>query len=579
MINGGSLINTKTIAALAAANGSAETDVGIISAVTNSGTIEAVAAASGTADTSIDGGNVVTGGTFTNIGAMKASAASKDSDAELNIGLHTKGNSLTNSGTMAALASAGGQAFMGVLLDVSSANLTNAGSGTIEAVATSGGTADGTISPEFGSNTLTNLGTIVASATGGSTAYMELEFGGFATDSIINFGTIAARATAKSYAEADVYGGSVVNAGTIEALANSAGASPHGAFVYLSGTVNNTSGLILASETGGSAAVDINSATISGGMLKTSGAQAAIYANGAFVGGVMIAAGSLIEETSGAALMLDSATIGSGAIVETASGGTAIVSGSVSNSGTLFASGSGSLVEIVNGAVVSGGVAEVGNGVVEITGSSGENVRFLSGGSGGLEIADTQSHTSAFSGRVSGFGGSGHSNQTQFIDLISVTSALGAITSSYVSGNAGNTSGTLFVSSGGHLVAAIELVGAYSAGDFHVTSGISSTVAITDPGVVNGGSVEIRPAQAFPQHGIDLPDIAFGAQTTLAYSGNSIAPDDSLGVTDARHAATIALLGNYMAGSFATQRRRGRHIDFGTPQPEQQSLLTHPPHG
>ena len=66
------------------------------------------------------------------------------------------------------------------------------------------------------------------------------------------------------------------------------------------------------------------------------------------------------------------------------------------------------------------------------------------------------------------------------------------------------------------------MVGAYTLTDFHVGSGISGTIEITDPGVVDGGSVEIRPAQAFPQHGVDLPDIAFGAQTTLAYA--AIAP-------------------------------------------------------
>jgi hypothetical protein len=56
---------------------------------------------------------------------------------------------------------------------------------------------------------------------------------------------------------------------------------------------------------------------------------------------------------------------------------------------------------------------------------------------------------------VSGFGGVNHSNHKQFIDLISVTSGAG-IALSYTSGNVGNTSGTLTVSSGGHLVASIE---------------------------------------------------------------------------------------------------------------------------
>jgi hypothetical protein len=88
-------------------------------------------------------------------------------------------------------------------------------------------------------------------------------------------------------------------------------------------------------------------------------------------------------------------------------GGTAIVSGTVTNGGTLFASAAGDLVEIASGAVVNGGVALIGNGIVDIAGSSGESVKFLSNGIGGLRIADTSGHTSAFSGRVSGFGGFG----------------------------------------------------------------------------------------------------------------------------------------------------------------------------
>jgi hypothetical protein len=53
------------------------------------------------------------------------------------------------------------------------------------------------------------------------------------------------------------------------------------------------------------------------------------------------------------------------------------------------------------------------------------------------------------------------------------------ITSSYIPANA--TSGTLFVSSGGTLVAAIKMAGSYSAGDFRITAGPFNTVLITDP--------------------------------------------------------------------------------------------------
>jgi hypothetical protein len=230
-------------------------------------------------------------------------------------------------------------------------------------------------------------------------------------------------------------------------------------------------------------------------------------------------------------------SIDAGGTVKTANGGTAIVSGTIANSGTLIASGTGSLLEIDSSAVVSGGAVVVGNGIVDVLFGGTADVRFLSTGSGGLEIADTNVTSNAFTGRVSGFGGVNHANHKQFIDLVSVTSAPNMISLSYVSANAANTSGTLFVSSGGVRVAAITMVGHYASANFHITAGTDGTVAITDPSVPNGGSVEPG-----------VVDIAAGAHTTLAYSENSNAP--SFGATEGRFAAALALLGNYMAGSF-----------------------------
>jgi hypothetical protein len=182
-------------------------------------------------------------------------------------------------------------------------------------------------------------------------------------------------------------------------------------------------------------------------------------------------------------------------------------------------------------------------------------------GSGGLEIADTSVNPSIFTGTVSGFGGVNHANHVQFIDLVSVTSAAHMISFSYTPALG---SGTLTVSSGGAVVASIELIGNYSSGNFHVTAGAGGTVKITDPGVVNGGSVDLG-----------APNVAFGAQTTLAYSENAAG---TMTLTDARHAAAIVLLGNYMAGSFATTAD-GNGCALVSAAQTQQPLLTHPPHG
>jgi hypothetical protein len=54
------------------------------------------------------------------------------------------------------------------------------------------------------------------------------------------------------------------------------------------------------------------------------------------------------------------------------------------------------------------------------------------------------------------------------------------------------------VVSAGSTAASIELIGAYSQGEFSLASGINGTVKITDPTVVDGGSVAPGPAGHLP---------------------------------------------------------------------------------
>ena len=79
-----------------------------------------------------------------------------------------------------------------------------------------------------------------------------------------------------------------------------------------------------------------------------------------------------------------------------------------------------------------------------------------------------------------------------------------------------------------------------------------------------------------PPPGIDLPNIAFGAQTTLAYSENAAGTGGTLTVNDGRHAASIALLGNYMAASFVAAPDGHGGTLVTDPQPGQQPQLAHP---
>jgi autotransporter passenger strand-loop-strand repeat protein len=81
-----------------------------------------------------------------------------------------------------------------------------------------------------------------------------------------------------------------------------------------------------------------------------------------------------------------------------------------------------------------------------------------------------------------------------------------------------------------------------------------------DPTLILGGGTEIVSAggadvgaqiSGGTQVVFGLPIIAFGANTTVAYLQNAGGAGGTLTVSDGRHAASIALLANYIAGSFA----------------------------
>ena len=109
---------------------------------------------------------------------------------------------------------------------------------------------------------------------------------------------------------------------------------------------------------------------------------------------------------SGSTAIMSGGTIAATAIVETLNGGIAIVKGVVTNSGTLMASGIGSLLEITGGTVVSGGAVKVGNGIVDVLSGGTADVVFQSNGSGGLDIADTNTTRALLPARCQASAGS-----------------------------------------------------------------------------------------------------------------------------------------------------------------------------
>ena len=131
-------------------------------------------------------------------------------------------------------------------------------------------------------------------------------------------------------------------------------------------TISNTStSQVLALGSG--AQVQLDTATISGGRLRTLGVKAIIAAaadtTDAVVGGTIVSK-SVVDLLSGSTLTLSGGTIGVGAIVETGSSSTLIVTGTLINSGLLEGIGGGNV--ILDGTVIqslAGAILASGSGV------------------------------------------------------------------------------------------------------------------------------------------------------------------------------------------------------------------------
>ena len=406
---------------------------------------------------------------------------------------------------------------------------TGADSPTVGSIATSKGAtlvvAGGSFTATLGTGIGVNVGAIVVKD--GATATLGGRF--------VNSGLIAlSGSTSATRLELN---GVVISGGKLQTSGTSA------LIETVSGTADAVKGATIASRSQ-VAVTDASTLTLSGGTVGSGATISATSGSTAVVSGIVTNAGTIT---------LNGVTsVGATAMLQTLAGGTALLTGAVTNSGTLFASGAHSLIDIASGAtVIGGGIAKIGNGVLDIEGSDDQNVLFLAGGSGTLQIADAAGNTSVFGGTVSGFG----QNLHQFINLTSVHFVSGAINASYSSSTA--SSGVLTVTSGGtgNVIAVIDFSGHYVTSNFHITSGANGSVAIFDPPVI---------AQ---QTTLGFPDMLDAVEKIIGTVANNIL------------AGKFALLGNYMASEFASVI--GGHAGTLATEANQlaQQLLTHPKHG
>ena len=244
------------------------------------------------------------------------------------------GGTLLNSGTIAVSGSAGG----GAEAIISGGTIIN--TKTIEAVSNA---AAAFLS--VGGGTITNSGLIEAAGAANfvlsgttvsntKTGTILGDKGTVAGDTVVNLGLIEVSATSHS-ASFQVEGTTISNGGTIEALGSGIGRAE----LLLSGVVDNSGGTLRAS---GNAEIDLDNATISGGVVATSGGLAAIVVSAfasASISAARIAAGSLVEANSGTLTLGSGTLIGKGATVEAINGGSVVLSGTVTNSGVAGGAG------------------------------------------------------------------------------------------------------------------------------------------------------------------------------------------------------------------------------------------------
>ena len=277
--------------------------------------------------------------------------------------------------------------------------------------------------------------------------------------------------------------------------------------------------------------------------------------------------------------------------------------------------------------VISSGVAN-SNESVTLTGAA----TIATGATLELKAADTASVTfqgstgslrldqsSTFSGEIFNFTGNGSLSSSDQIDLRDIQ--CNSVQDSYANG-------VLTVTDGNGDTANLSFNGSYTLANFDFASDGSGGTIVYDPPVPtsnarasstsrsaaigNGATPEIvaadtgsvtftgsngtlmldEPAsagQAFNitrrgsglggQTVIDLHGIAFDAQTTLGYSPDNNLTGDTLSLYDGAYGANIALLGNYMASSFAkASDSHGGTVIAQAAIPNDQSLLSNPHH-
>jgi len=199
------------------------------------------------------------------------------------------------------------------------------------------------------------------------------------------------------------------------------------------------------------------------------------------------------------------------------------------------------------------GAVTIGTGATfELAAADSASVTF--NGSTGTLILESPS---TFSGKISNFTGNGTLSGSDQIDLTNIN--FNSVKDSYANG--------VLTVTGGTNTDKLYFNGSYKLANFDFASDGSGGTIVYDPPIPPSNA--LAPTSSAQTSGgqssnftgtvsgfgaqdiIDLPGIAFDAQTTLGYLPDSNQPGGPLSLAGGAQSAKIALLGNYMASSFA----------------------------
>ena len=207
-------------------------------------------------------------------------------------------------------------------------------------------------------------------------------------------------------------------------------------------------------------------------------------------------------------------------------------------SGDNFTIGNSAVLDIASAVTgTSGSFTLMNSANLEFGAAESENIGVAAGATGTLKFDKSASVTGSISGLT----------RKNAVDLGDLDWVSGKMKATFAANAANPTSGGVLTVTNGTNSAELNLLGNYTKAAWNLSKDGSGGTLVVDPPV--DGSLTPDPAGG-AQGQIDLPDISFGADTMLGYSENSDNTGGILTVGDGNHAASLALMGQYMASSF-----------------------------